>query len=60
MKENQKRINPITYKKDGLTVTVYSTNEPSPESIRNTNRKINEVMNKYYPKIDSKFENHEK
>ncbi|AXI31454.1 hypothetical protein CIB87_21310 [Priestia megaterium] len=58
MKENQKRINPITYKKDGLIVTVYSTNKPSPEAIRNTNRKINEIMNKRYAKsVQNRNEN---
>ncbi|MEG8975379.1 hypothetical protein U8Y98_01535 [Priestia megaterium] len=60
MKENQKRINPITYRKNGLIVTVSSTNEPSPEAIRNTNRKINELMNKYHSKIDSQCDNEEK
>lgn len=60
MRENRKKIKPITYRKNGLIVTVSSTNEPSPEAIRNTNRKINELMNKYYSKIDSQYDNEEK
>lgn len=54
MKKKRKELMPITYEENGMIVRVSSTNLPSPEAIRNTNQKINEVMNEYYSKLDKK------
>lgn len=34
------------------TIHIVEVNKPSEAAIRNTNRKINEIMNNYYSKLD--------
>ncbi|MEK4406684.1 hypothetical protein MKZ26_20170 [Sporosarcina sp. FSL K6-6792] len=43
-----------TFKVGKYTVHIVEENEPGESAIRNTNRKVNEIMNKYYSKLDHK------
>lgn len=49
--DNQKKK---TMKIGKYNIQIIELNEPSEEAIRNTNRKVNEIMNKMYskPKFD--------